>query len=132
MNICTEIIEPYILRVSYFTTCFLLKKKDVCFHSICIKYPSRKPENRMEIAIMKYFFSNNLSCTSFEEYIVWKDNRCPSIHFEECMDMLNKIQLFITCCSPEIWSFYSIIFFSFFSIFCCELMSTFGTKWGIC
>ena len=117
--------------MSFFSTCFLFEEEHICLYSIRIEYPCRKSQDSMEITIMKYFLSDNLTCTSLKEYIIWEDDSSSPIHFKQCMNMLNEIQLFIARCSPKIWSLYSIILFSFFSIFSCEFVRTFCTEWRI-
>ena len=132
MYIRTKIVEPYILRVSFFTASLLLEKEHVCFHSIRIKYPCRKTENSVKITVMKNLLTDNLSCTSLKKHIIWKDYGCPSVHLEERVNMLDKIQLFIARGGPEVRSFDTIIIFSFFSVFCREFMSTLRPKRWIC
>jgi hypothetical protein len=120
MYIGAVIVDPNFFFPGLFGCRLRFEEKNVCLYVICIKNACRQAKYCMQVSGFKKFFADYFSCFTFKQDIVRQHHCCLLTCFEDCMDLLQKVQLFVACGGLEVLAVVNEIIFSFLAFFVCQ------------
>ena len=132
VNVCSIIIVPNFFRPGFFRSWFCIKKYHVCLYAVRIKDARWQAQDGMKVGGFEHFLPDGFACASFEQYVVRNNNSRLTGCFEHCTDVLNKIELFVAGCRPEILTIVCEIFFFLFPFLVGEGHTALLAKRRIC
>lgn len=102
VGVGTEVVDPDVFCLCFGACWLFVKEDDVCFDTLFVEDSGREPEDGVEIGGLEEFFADGFSCSAFEEYVIGDDNGCFAGCFENGVDVLDEVELFVGAGGPEV------------------------------
>lgn len=115
VDIGTKIIDPDGLRLGFGTGRTLIEENDVGLYARLVKDSGRQTEDRVQVAGSKELFADNLACAALKQHVVRHNHSGLARGFQNRVDMLDEIELFVAAGRPEILTVIYEVFFLLFA-----------------
>ena len=111
VHIGPQIVDPDFLGLAFGAGRTLIKEDHVCLYARLVKDAGGKAEAGVEITGFQQLLPDGFTGAALEKHIVRHDHRRFAGRLQQCVDVLNEIELFVGAGGPEVLAVIHHIFF---------------------
>jgi len=90
-----EVVDPQLLGPRFFLSWFVLQEQHVGFDALSVEDARRQAEQSVDVTLLEQIRADGLSGSALEEDVVGDDDRSSAVDFQERLDVLDEIELFV-------------------------------------
>ena len=117
MFVGTEVVNPEFFGPGAFVRSrFAIEEEDVGFDPLRVKDAGGKSQEGVDVGLFQQFAADGFAGAAFEEDVVGEDDGGASVHLEDGMDVLEKVELFVARAGPKVVAVDDQAFFGLFAV----------------
>ena len=117
MHVGAEVVDPQLLGPRFFLSRFVLEEQHVGFDALGVEDAGGQSQQRVAVALLQQVRAYGLSGSAFEQDVVGDDDRAAAIDFQQGLDVLDEVELFVLRAGPEVLPFVAGAFFLQIAVF---------------
>ncbi len=102
MHVGAQVVNPQLLGPGRFRSRLLVEEQHICLYSLSVEQAGRQTQQGMHIALMQQLAADGLTRPAFEQHVIRHDHRSASILLEQCLHVLDEVELFVRGRRPEV------------------------------
>jgi len=111
MDVGAVVVDPQVFRPGLFTSGLGIEEENIRLHARGVEEPGGEPKQGVNVALFQELPPHRFARTALEEHVIGNHDGAAPVDFEQALDVLQEVQLFVLRRSPEVGALVGFVLF---------------------